>query len=331
MDSSQTAGALSGAATGAKVGSAFGPWGTVIGGVIGGVAGYFGSSSGKKINIADVIAQAQQQARNNLQNSINLENEFLPGTAKLRQTSNQLNADLSQGLTPAQQTQLGLLDQAQNPITNPWGAVNNPLTVGSLESILSSLNKGGNLDPDVQAMAVQAALQKGGQAGIAGSGTGRGLVARDLGLTSLQLLQSRQNQAIQAGTAYGAQGLAAGQLQLQDYMDRLTGANNAVGLQQQYGINLGQLMAATPYPNSGLGPGQVTDLSTGAIKFNNGFTQQQNANYMSMFNTAAGYVGGGGLSGLAGLFKTSNTGGDAGGITAGAGNGGAGLMTAPGE
>lgn len=299
--SGNTSAAVSGAVTGAKAGSAFGPWGTVIGGVIGGAAGYF-SGGQKKVNVAQLIAQAQQQARNNLQNSINLENEFLPGTALLRQTSNQLNANLSQGLTAAQRTQAGLVDQAGRPITDPASAVNNPLTLSSLSSILQSLNRGGKLDPDVQAQAVQAALQKAGAAGISGSGAGRGLVARDLGLTSLGLLQQRQNQALQAGSAYGSLALQGQGLQLQDYLGRLQGTNQAVGQQMQYGLGLGNLMAATPYPNSGLGPGQVTSLAIGANQQANAIAQQNQANYMSAFNTVAGYVGGGGLNGL---FKTN--------------------------
>lgn len=295
---------VSGAVTGAKAGSVFGPWGAAAGGIIGGAVGLFAGGGQKKVNVAEIIAQAQQQARNNLQNSINLENEFLPGTALLRQNANQLNTNLSRGLTDAQRAQGMLLDQAGRPITDPGSAVNNPLTLSSLSSILQSLNRGGQLDPDVQAQAVQAALQKGGTAGISGSGAGRGLVARDLGLTSLGLLQQRQQMAMNAGSAYGGLALQGQGLQLQDYLGRLQGVNAATGQQMQYGLGLGGLLASTPYPNSGLGPGQTASLAVGANNQANAIGQQNAANYMNAFNTAAGWIGGGGLDGL---FKT-NTG-----------------------
>lgn len=300
--SSQTSGALSGAASGAAAGSAILPgWGTAIGAVIGGVSGYFGA--GKKVDINKIITDAQNTAKANLQNSINLENQFLPGTSMLRRQSNELNSNLATGSTAAQRVQGQLLDQAGRPITDPGAAVNNPLTVGSLNSILNSLNKGGKLDPDVQAQAVQAALQKGGAAGISGSGTGRGLVARDLGLTSLQLLQSRQNQAAQVGNQYGQLALQGQGLQLSDFMQRLAGVSGAVGQQQSYALGLGNLMAATPYPNSGLGPGQTASLAIGANAQANAIAQQNQANAAGAMTSVAGAVQAAG--GIANLFKQS--------------------------
>lgn len=251
------------------------------------------------VNISDVIKDAQSQATQDLQNSINLENQFLPGTAALRQNANQLNLNLSSGNTAGQRAQNALLGQAGSPITDPNSAVNNPLTVGSLNSILQSLNKGGQLDPDVQAQAAQAALQGAGTAGISGSGAGRGLVARDLGLTSLQLLQSRQNQALQAGNSYGALQLQGQQLQLQDYMSRLQGVNSAVSSTQQYGLGLGALMNNTQYPTSGLSPTQVASLLVGNTNISNAVGQQTTANTASTLNT---------LGGIASLFANNGGG-----------------------
>lgn len=62
-------------------------------------------------------------------------------------------------------------------------------------AILDQLNLGGQLPADVIAQINQSALQSGGQAGIAGMGAGRNLTARDLGLTSLDLLNNRINSA----------------------------------------------------------------------------------------------------------------------------------------
>lgn len=297
--SSQTGGALSGAASGAITGAQFGgPVGAVIGGVIGGVSGYLGA--GKKVDIAKVIAQAKATARDNLQTQINLENELLPGTARLRAGSNALNAQLASGGTQAQRQQAALL--AQGPLTDASSAVDNPLTMSSMSSILQSLNRGGKLDADAQAQAVQAALQKGGAAGISGSGAGRGLVARDLGLTAMQVLQGRQNQAAAAGNQYANTALAGQQLTLNDFLARLNGVNTAVGQNQQYGLGLGELMNKTAYPASGLGPAGVADLMVQANAQNNAINKQTQANITGAFNQFGGAMGAGTFSDM---FKTN--------------------------
>lgn len=244
----------------------------------------------KPINISDVISQAQTQAQNDLQNSINLENQYLPGQSNLRSNSFNLSSAIATGQTSTQQLQNILLGQSGSAQTNPSASVNNPLTMASLGSILQSLNEGGQLDPDTQAQVTQGALQGAGTAGISGSGAGRGLVARDLGLTSLQLLQSRQNQASAAGNAYGALGLQGQSLQLQDFLGRLGLANSAVGLQDQYSLGLGNLMNNTALPNSGLSAGQVASLAVGNTNILNQANQQSAANTASETSALTGDI-----------------------------------------
>lgn len=305
-------------------------WGVVAVAAISAVGTAVSSSQAKKgepnkVNVAQTIQDAATQQKNDLQNSINLEQQFLPGTTALRTQSNSLNSNLATGNTPAQQQQQALLTQAGAPITNPNSAVNNPLTSASLTSILQSLAQGGNLDPDTQAQATQAALQGAGSAGISGSGAGRGLVARDLGLTSLQLLQSRQNQASAAGNSYGALALQGQGLQLQDYISRLGALSGAVGQQQQYGLGLGTLLNNTALPNSGLTGTQVAQLDVGNTNIANQASamnaqissQATNAYTSDILSAYGGGGGGGGVgSGLAGLFGGSGGGGSAAGASA---------------
>lgn len=63
------------------------------------------------------------------------------------------------------------------------------------KSILDQLNLGGQLPQDVQDAVIRTGLQKGQAGGIGRSGLGRNLVGRDLGLTSLDLLNQRINRA----------------------------------------------------------------------------------------------------------------------------------------
>lgn len=71
------------------------------------------------------------------------------------------------------------------------------LREATTKSILDQLNLGGQLPPDVQEAVLRAGFEKGAAGGLGGSLAGRNLVGRDLGLTSLDLLNKR------IGTAAG--------------------------------------------------------------------------------------------------------------------------------
>lgn len=292
-----------GTVAGGAIGTAILPGvGTVIGSELGSaIGGLFDSGPKyKPLDISSVISQAQTQATNDLQNSINLENEFLPGTAGLRVGSNAYNQNLLSGNTAAQRTQSSLLGGvAPGGFGGTNSAINNPLTKAANSSILQSLNMGGQLDPSTQAQIAQSALAGAGVAGISGSGAGRGLVASDIGLSSLQLLQSRQNQASAAGNAYGALQLQAQGLNLQSYLGQLGAAQTAVNSQNSYGLGIGQLMNSTPYPTSGLSPDAVANLY---IAQNNAQNQANGTAAMVQQQQSNGVT-----SGLLGAASTSST------------------------
>lgn len=145
------------------------------------------------------------------------------------------------------------------------------------ESILNELNLGSALPKDVQDLVIQNALETSGASGFGVSPAGRGLVARDLGLTSLDLGRARRNEALGA-------------------------VRSAPSLSQIFA------------PQGGLTPSDAADLILGNQQAQNEFntfaSTLQGQNRRNLFETPlrlAGTVFGaatglGGLGGLAGLF-----------------------------
>lgn len=98
------------------------------------------------------------------------------------------NQALAPGLTDIQ---LGVQNQIYGPAANQ-------LQKNTYQSILDQLSLGSQLPPDVQQQVIQNALQGSSTSGFGVSPGGRGLVAKDLGLTSLDLLNQRQGMALGA-------------------------------------------------------------------------------------------------------------------------------------
>jgi hypothetical protein len=311
---------------------------SLIGGVVNAATAPKGAAY-TPLNISQVISDAQSQATSDLQNSISLENQYLPGTSALRASSNTLNSNVAAGNTQAQQVQSGLLGQAGSAITQGASAGTNSLLQNAYTSAQQQLAQGGQLDPSTQAAVMQSALQSGGTAGISGSGAGRGLSARDLGLTSLQIQQSRTQQATSVGSTVAGLNLQGNQLALADYQTRAGLANGAVNSQNQYASALGNLMNNTQYPTSGLSPSAVAGLYVSQNNAQNQYTanqnavaaQQNSALTSALFGaggTALGVAGGAGLgSSLASLF---GSGAGAGGVASNFGYSTAGTAGTPG-
>lgn len=302
-------GALGGAATGAKIGSAILPGvGTAVGGILGGLAGLFGGKSKKPayqpLDISKVIAEARSAAETNYAQSYALEAKYRPGTAALRTTVDSALGDLAGNKTAGLSARDSLLKglMADNGL--------NPLLVESSNRILGQLRLGGQLDAETQAAAMTAALSKGGAAGISGSGAARGLVARDLGLTSLSLQRQRQQDALSAGTTLQT-----------NYLNALNAATSIAGQDIQKTGLIGSLIDARALPESGLSPGAIASLYVADNNAKNGvaatnatidaYTRNSNLQALLGFGSeAAGTIkSAGGLKGiLGGLMKTSSVG-----------------------
>lgn len=85
--------------------------------------------------------------------------------------------------------------QLQRQVENVYDPNQARLREATTSSILSQLGMGSALPPDLQQQVIQNALQGASASGFGVSSGGRGLVARDLGLTGLDLLRQRQNTA----------------------------------------------------------------------------------------------------------------------------------------
>lgn len=256
----------------------------------------FDAAAKNQIDIASVIEQARTNQADNLKNSIALERQYLPGTAALRGVADTMLGDLASGNTMGQKVRDTLLAGLTQT---------NPLLVSAADSILSQLKLGGKLDAETQAAVTKGALEHGGSAGISGSGAQRGLVARDLGLTSLQLIQQRQGQA-----------LTAGQTMANDLAQRAQLGISAAGQDDARALNIAQLIDRRALPTSGIDSGSLVDLITGKTNAQNQLTlnraavtnQNDNAMYSGISSLIGGVAGLYGSAGGAAGYDTSANG-----------------------
>lgn len=199
----------------------------------------------KQVDIGKLIADSRVNAEENLKRSLQLEQQYTPELAAARQAA---SANLLQQLTgaPAIARQQALM-QASDLAANRGVS---SLTQSAADRILADLNLGASLDTETQSAVMRGALSGAGGAGILGSQAGRGLLARDLGLTSIQLQQARQQQALAAGGQ-----LDAAYLQSLGLLGNLTGSQ--LGLASQIPNALG------PTPEAGLSASDIANVSVG--------------------------------------------------------------------
>jgi hypothetical protein len=204
------------------------------------------------VNVAQLAADARANAETNLRRSLELEQQYLPGQAAARSGLQQTLAGLFGGdAQRARATALsGMQDLAQR------GGVGE-LERTAADQILADLQLGGKLDAETQAGVIRGALSGAGGAGILGSQAGRGLTARDLGLTSLQLQNARRQAALQAG----------GQM-TQSEMASLMGLQNMVGGQTSEALTASQVLSGM-LPEAGLSAGDLASVAVGNVNQKN--------------------------------------------------------------
>lgn len=222
----------------------------------------------KTVDIGKLVADARVNAENNLKTSLQLEQKYLPGQAAVRGATEQ--NFLSQ-LDPSGQGALRR-EQALQQLFDFTSRGGEPTYTGSAtfrsaaDSILADLGLGGQLDADTQSAVMRGALAGAGRAGIVGSEAGRGLVARDLGLTSMQVRNARQQAALQAGQIESQLGLAAAQ----NYLQSLGLQIDATTGQLRDAANIFQMGANLPRPEGGLSAG---DIASAEIAQTNAYNQ----------------------------------------------------------
>lgn len=226
------------------------------------------SATNGSVNIADVQAQAQQAAKDNAANSAALEQQYNPGVQQLRTDS---LAAVDQGLARSSQTQT-LADQvAAQAGKVPQGiSYDSPLLRDAISKAQSQLALGGTLDTETQNAVTRHGLATAAGVGGGGLTLGRDVTARDLGLTSLQLEQTRLNNASTLGGQEAALGQGNANLSLQAQQagtnNLFNSANFLASLdsgdfaRKLAAAQLGQNIAQ---PASGLDPGAIANLAVG--------------------------------------------------------------------
>ena len=272
--------------------------GSILSGIIGGNAAKKAASRAadeamskqKTIDIGKLVADARANSEANLAKSMELEKKFLPGVAQLREsTTANLEGELSGEGRMRREDALNRLLGFQAASASPTYE-GSPLFKAATDKIAADLALGGNLDPETQAAAVRGALSGAGRSGIIGSEAGRGLTARDLGLTSLALSQSRQKAALEAGNLQSQLSLNQAQLGLSagDQLLRSLGMGvEATGSNLSQAGQLFNLLANQALPESGLSSGSLADITVG----------ETNA-YNQRLMDAAAIKAGGAISGI---------------------------------
>lgn len=241
----------------------------------------------KQVDIGKLVADSRVNAEENLKKSLQLEQQFLPGQAAAREAATQQflrqidpTGSYAQQREKAVADLLGFTAGGAQPTYK-----GSELFQSAADRILADLNLGGQLSADTQSAVVRGALQGAGGSGVIGSEAGRGLVARDLGLTSLQLQQARQNAALQAGQIQSQLGLQ----QAQQYLQALgLGVDATTGQLQQAG-SLYNMVQGIPLPESGLTSSDIANVTVGQT---NAYNQNlMNAAGMRAANNSA-MVGG---------------------------------------
>lgn len=272
--------------------------GSALAGVVGGLmsanaakkAANEAMSKQKTVDIGKLVADARANSEANLAKSLELEKKYLPGTAQLREatTTGLLEEVGGAGKVRRDEALNRLLGFTPASATPTYEG--SPLFKAATDRIAADLALGGKLDPETQAAVVRGALSGAGRSGIIGSQAGRGLTARDLGLTSLQLQQARQGAALEAGKAQSQLGLSQAQLGLSaaDQLLRSLGMGvEATGARANQAGNLYGLLANQALPESGLSSGSLANIEVG----------QTNA-YNQRLMDAAGIKAGGAMAGI---------------------------------
>jgi hypothetical protein len=238
------------------------------------------------VDIAALDSQARAIAQRNAAESAALERQYNPGVQELRAGSLE---SLNAGLGRSGDTQ-ALMNRIMAQAGQPLGTTgyDSALTRQAVEAAAADLALGGQLPQDVRNLVARQALAKAGTV-APGSGLqlGRDIVARDLGLTSLDLRNNRLRNAASIGSQEAAleQGNAAMRLSADQFgrNNLLDSASFLSGLETgEFGralsaAGLAQNIAA---PMAGLDPGSVANLAVGNA--NAGASAQQQADALRL-------------------------------------------------
>jgi len=214
------------------------------------------------VDIAALDQQARQISARNAAEGAILEQLYNPGASQLRAESLQ---NVLAGLAPNEQTNALL-----NRIYAQAGtAPDSPLLRAAIAQAQGDLAQGGAIPLDVQNAVTRRALAQTGQ-NTGNLGLGRDVVARDLGLTSLDLMNRRLQNAASLGQAEAglSSDATANLFNSANLLNSISGSDFA---RQLAAAQLGQ---SIQMPQTGLDPSAVANLAVGNTNAANAQQQQ---------------------------------------------------------
>lgn len=254
------------------------------------------------VDIKDVSKQAEDQALRNIIRSREVEQNYDPFVAASRDAAirNFLQQVQQPSATTAKANELAL------------GGYDSPAIKQAVEQAMALSNSNAipvaELPVEVSNQATRKALATAAGVGGGGLNLGRDLVARDLGLTSLQLgQQAEQNKLNRIQSLLGA-----GQSQFGVDTQRIGALANLGGQDFTRALSAAQFTQTLQRPEVGLDPTAIANLATGNVstenqnRLNQANMIQQQANINSqMYGQLAGAIGSG-LTGYFGQAKPTN-------------------------
>lgn len=214
------------------------------------------------VDINALDAQARQISARNAAEGAALEQIYNPGAAQLRADSLQ---NVIAGLSPNEQTN-ALLERIY---AQAGTAPDSPLLRAAIAQAQRDLAQGGAIPVDVQNAVTRRALAQTGQ-NTGNLGLGRDVVARDLGLTSLDLMNRRLQNAASLGQAEAglSSDATANLFNSANLLNSISGSDFA---RQLAAAQLGQ---SIQMPQTGLDPSAVANLAVGNSNSANAQQQQ---------------------------------------------------------
>lgn len=220
------------------------------------------AAAASQVDIGALDQRARQIAQQNAIDSRALEQAMTPEVPQLRTDANN---QILQQMNPS-----GVDDYSRNQLSqlgqNPVGPADTPLLRAAIAKAKADLGMGGRLGADTQNAVTRQGLARAGTVAPGGLGMGRDIVARDLGLTSMDV----ERQRLQAASQLGGQEMALAGLDANTAFNNRSSQLNAVQLLQSLqGNQFQRALAAGQYGQSirppvvGLDPGSVVDLTVG--------------------------------------------------------------------
>lgn len=215
-----------------------------------------GAANAAQVNIDALNQKTKDITSQNAIDSQNLFKQLNPAAYGLQQSG-----------TAGLQASLGgnqYLKQAQDLLGQHLSQnLNDPTLSAAIAKARSDLSLGGKLDPETQNLVTRSALANTGSVaqGAGGTGLGRDITARDLGLTSLNL----QNTRLANASTLGGQEMQQSQLNNQNFLGNV-GALSSLNSNnfQQYlaAAGLGNQLAQNS-PQIGLSGSSVANIQQG--------------------------------------------------------------------